>query len=82
MIIAVSLDDRVPVEPAARRDIDLAAHDGLYPLFRRFLVEVDAAVHDTVVRDGSAVHSQLFDLRYVFFNFVGAIEKRILRMYM
>ena len=58
---------RLPVERVhlvktrPRRDIDLAADDGLHARRLRRLVKVNCAVHDAVVGDGNRVLPQLLD---------------------
>ncbi len=68
------------VEAAPRRDIDLTAQDRFDAGRRRLLVEVDAAVHDAVVRDGRGVHPELFHLGDIFLYFVRAVQERVLRV--
>ena len=43
-------------------------------------VEVDDAVHDAVIRDGGAVHAQLFYTGDVFFDFIGAVQEGVFRV--
>ena len=57
MIAAVILP-LFPVKAGAGRNIDLAAQDWLDPDFLCLLIKIDHAVHDTMVRDGKAVHPQ------------------------
>ncbi len=46
-----------------RRDIHLAADDGLYALFLCFFIKINDAVHRAVIGDGNAVHAELFGRR-------------------
>ena len=61
MIVSVISACHLSVKPGIRRHIDLTAEDRVDPLLLRFPVEIDDAVHHSVIRDRSAVHPQLFD---------------------
>ena len=69
-------------EALTRRDIDLAADNGLYPLGAAGLVKRDGAVHNAVVgyRDGAL--PQLLYALYQPLDAAGAVEQRILGMNM
>ena len=82
VIIAVVACGCLTVKTRSRRDVDLAAEHGLYPLGKAFLVEIDDAVHDAVIRDRGRRHSELFHPLYVFFYFIGAVEQGPLRVRM
>ena len=70
MVVAIAVGLRVAVEATARRNVHLTAENRPDALLLTLFVEVNAAVHDAVVGDGSAVHAQFFDLGDVFFDFV------------
>ena len=63
-----------------RRDVDLAADDGLDPLRLAGPVKVHRAVHNSVVRDGAGGLAQFFyDFRQVP-DAARAVQKAVLRM--
>ena len=68
------------VEAGVRGHIDLAADDGIDASLFGGPVEVDDTVHDAVVRDGGAVHAQLFYTGDVFFDFIGAVQEGVFRV--
>ena len=63
------------LQPAARRDINLAADDGFDALFARRLVKINDAVHRTVVGDGERGEFQLMRLVHQPVQPAGAIEQ-------
>ena len=69
-------------QPAARRDINLAADDRLDALFARRLVKINDAVHRAVVGDGERGKFQLMRLVHQPVQPAGAIEQRILGVQM
>ena len=73
MIVSVFAAGQLPVKPGTGRHIDLTADDRIQTRCRRFFIKVDHAVHNAVVRDGCAVHTQLFDALDVFFDLVGTV---------
>ena len=68
------------VKAGPRRDIDLAADDGLDACRLCRLIKVDRAIHDAVVRDGNRVLPQLLDSCHNFRDAARAVKKAILRM--
>ena len=60
--------------------INLTADDGLDAHFFRRLVKLNGTIHGTMVCDGDAVHAQLFDTLYQFFDFRGTVQKAVFRM--
>ena len=72
--------DPLPIEAAARGDINLAADDRVDALFLRFLIEFDAAVHDPVVRDSGRILPVGYDLGDIVFDAVRPVEQGIGRM--
>ena len=60
MIISVVAARHFPVESGVWGHIDLAADDGIDPLPSGFSVEINNAVHHSVICDRSAVHAELF----------------------
>jgi len=58
----------LPAAAIGRGDIDFAADDWFYTCFLRRYIEINDAIHGTVVSDSQAVHTQLFgsgnELRY------------------
>ena len=69
-------------QPAARRDIDLAADDGFDAFFARRLVKINDAVHRAVVGDGERGEFQFMGLVHQPVQPAGAIEQRILGVQM
>ena len=70
------------LQPAARRDIDFAADDGLDALFARRLVKINDAMHRAVVGDGERGEFQFMRLVHQPVHPAGAIEQRILGVQM
>ena len=70
------------LQPAARRDINLAADDGLDALFARRLVKINDAVHRAVVGDGERGEFQFVRLVHQPVQPAGAIEQGILGVQM
>ena len=64
----------------ARRDIDLAADDGLDARRLGRAVKVDHAVHHAVVGDGNGVLPQLLDALHQLIDAAGAVEQAVFRM--
>ena len=64
----------------ARRHVDLTADDGLHALRHRLLVEVDDAVHRTVVRDGDGRHALLLDGGDQLLDAARAVEEAVFRV--
>jgi hypothetical protein len=52
----------IAAEATARGDINLTANDGLDAGLFSSLVKLDGTVHDAVVGDGQAIHTQFFSL--------------------
>ena len=77
MIIAILPASKLLVKPGIRRHINLASKDRLDPLGLTFLIKIDHAIHHSMVCNGRAVHSQLLDPLYIFFYFVGAVQKTV-----
>ena len=73
---------RLPVEPGTRSHINLTAHDGIDPRLPGRLVKINTAEHHAMIGYGRAVHSQLFHSGYIFFDFIGAVQKTVLCMHM
>ena len=69
-------------QPAARRDIHLAADDGFDALFARGLVKINRAVEHAVVGDGERGEFQFMGLVHQPVQPAGAIEQRILGVQM
>ena len=80
MIIPVLPACQLPVKPGMRRHIDLAADDRIDAFRFRRLIEINDAVHHTVVGDGRTVHAQLFYPLYILFDFIGTVQKTELRV--
>ena len=70
------------IKTGSRRHIDLAAKDWLDSLCPRLPVKIDHTVHNTMVRDGSTVHPQLFHPRHILFYLIGPVQQTVLRVYM
>ena len=60
MVIPVLAGTIFPVKTGTGSHIDLTAKDGFDPHFPGSPVKVDDAVHNAVISDCHAVHSQLF----------------------
>ena len=70
VIISVVRRSRVLVKTAPRRYINLAPENRFDSLCEAFLVEIHAAVHDAVVRNGRGRHAKLLHSSDIFFYFV------------
>ena len=80
MMISALSTGSLTVKPGIRRHINFTAENRLDSLLSGFPVKIDHTVHDSVVRDRSTVHAQFFDSGYIFFYFVGTVQKTVLRM--
>ncbi len=69
-------------QPAAGRDINLAADDGLDAFFARGLVKINRAVHRAVIGDGERGELQFMRFFHQPVQPAGAIEQRILGVQM
>ena len=58
------------VKSGSGSDVYLTAYDRFYSLPGTFLVEIDDAVHDTVIGDRSGIHTELFDPGHIFLYLV------------
>ncbi len=77
MIISVLAAGQFPVEAGMRRHVNFTADDRIDSRCRGFLIEVNDAVHNAMVRDGGAVHPQLFDPFDIFFDFIGTVQQTV-----
>ena len=80
MIVSVLSCGTFSVKTAFRGNVDLTAEDRFDSLLHCLPIEIDAPVHDAVVRDRACCHPELFDLGYIFRYFVGAVQQRIFRV--
>ena len=77
----VELRALVAAQRGIRREIDLAADDGLDAGLDGRLVELRATVHVAVVRDGDGGHAELLGTRAQLADARGTVEQRILRVH-
>ena len=77
MIISVLAAGQFPVKPGMRRHVNFTADDRIDPRRRGFLIEVNDAIHNAVIRDGGAVHPQFFDTFDIFFDFIGTVQQTV-----
>ena len=82
MIIAILAASRLPVKTRSGRHIDLTADDRLDPIFSGCPVKINHTVHDTMVRNGHAVHTKFFRPVNQLFDLTGTIKQTIFRMNM
>ena len=80
MIIPVVPMARLPVMARAGGDIDLASDDRIDALFFCRLIKIDHAVHDAVIGYCSRRHSELLHPSDVLRDFIGTVQKGILRV--
>ena len=80
MIVPVFPACHLTVKPGVRGHIDLTAQDRIDALPPCLSVKIDHAVHDAVIRDRRAVHSQLFHPGHIFFYFIGPVQQTVLCM--
>ena len=66
----------------ARRDVDLAADDGLDTLLLRFFIKIDDAIHRAVIRDCDGLHPLRLRRRDEVGDAACAVEQAELRMHM
>ena len=80
VIIAVLPVALLAVKARSGRDIDLTADNGLDA--RRFcgLIKINHSVHDAVIGNGRCRHAEFFDPADILGDFVGAVQKRVLRV--
>ena len=81
-MVRIIVDAVDTVGHAAAGDIDLAADDRLYPgCFRRF-IEIDTAIHDTVVGDGYGGLAQFLHPVHQAVDAAGTVQEAVFGMYM
>ena len=78
--LAVEFVDLIEPGAALRGHIDLAADDGLHALRLASPIEVDDAVHNTVVRDGHRRLAQLLHQLRQVPDAAGAVQQAVLRV--
>ena len=78
IVSALAVSPGLLVKPGARGHVDFTAKDRLDPRGLCRLVEVNDAVHDAVVGDGHAVHSQLLHPGNTFLYFIGSVQQTVL----
>ena len=81
-IATASAGVRLLFQPAARRDIDLAADDGLDAFLPRRLVEIHRAVKHAVIGDGDAGELQVVGLLHQLVEAAGRVEQAVLSVEM
>ena len=80
MIVPVLTAGQFFVKSGVRSHINFTAKDGANAFRLTGPVKVDDTVHNTVVRDGRAVHAQFFNTLYIFFYLVGTVQQTVFRM--
>ena len=63
------------IETGPRGHIDFASDHRFDALGQTLLIKLNAAVHHTVIRDGSRIHSEFLYPRHIIFYFVGTVQK-------
>ena len=81
-MVRLAVDRMHLVKTRARRNIDLAADDGLDACRLCCLVKVDHAVHDAVVSDGHSRLAQLLDAVHDAADAARAVKQAVLGMNM
>ena len=82
MIITVIAASRFTVKPGTRCHINLTAEDWIDSCCPCCAVKIYHAIHDTMICNGRTVHAKRLDTVYIFFYFVGAIQKTVFCMNM
>ena len=82
MIISVARLCTAFIKSGTGSDINLTAYDRMNAGGSGLFIKIDHAVHNAVVCDGDAVHSQLFDPGNQIFDLVGSVKQTVFRMYM
>ncbi|MBA7675796.1 hypothetical protein ES703_84034 [subsurface metagenome] len=80
--VVVALVAGAAAEAAVRRQIDLAANNGLYARFPGGEVELDGAVHNPVVGYGQAFHAHFLGSLHELGDATHAVEQAVLGMNM
>ncbi len=80
MVVSVLAAGEFLVKTGTWRHIDLAAYHRFDACRLRRTVEINDAVHDAMIRDGGAVHSQFLHPGDIFLYFIGAVQEGILRV--
>ena len=70
----------LPVKSGVRCHVDLASQNRIDPCLLRFLIKINHAEHDTMIRDGSRCHAKFLDSFYIFFDFIGTVQQTVLCM--
>ena len=80
MVITIISAPDLTVKTGSRSHINLAAKDRIDPCCPRRTVKIDHTIHDTMIRNGSRIHTKFFHARHIFSYLVGAVQKTVLRM--
>ena len=80
MVISVLAPGQFLVKTGIWRHIYLTAQNRINPLRSGGAVKINYTVHNAMVCNGSAVHTQFPDPGNIFLNFVGTVQKGIFRV--
>ena len=80
MIIPVIPARQLFIKAGVGGHINLAAYNRLNPRFLGGPVEINNTVHNAVIRDGGAVHPQLFYPFHIFFYLIRPVQQTVFRM--
>ena len=70
VIIAVFIAPNLPVQSGIRCHIHLTAKNRIDACRLCFPVKINHTIHDSMIRDRSAIHTKFFDTRHIFFYFI------------
>ena len=80
MVVACAVHLRALL-PHTRREIDLAANDGMDALRLCFLIESDSTVHNAVVGHSDCVHAELLRTPNELLDPTRAVQQTVLGMH-
>ena len=80
VVITVIATSHFTFKAGTRSHINLASQDGIDPGFSGSPVKIDHTIHNAMIGDRRAVHSQLFYSGYILFDLIGAIQKTVFCM--
>ncbi len=73
MVVPILPAGQLSVESGTGRHVDLTADNGIDPCRCGLLIELNDAIHDSMVCDGRTVHAQLFHTLDILFDLVGTV---------
>ena len=80
MVITVIATSHFPVKTGTRSHINLTSEDRIDPGFSCSPVKINDTIHNAMISDRRAVHTQFFHSGHILFDLIGAIQKTVFCM--